>query len=108
MSCNVVFFTNSQSEEDKQLQEDLLMMVERLAVSITLLCILCRGVKARTRQHKKQPCVLHTLTGEGRRAAPPGAGGAAPTDPLLDHLHDLGAQAPQISAPALRQAQRDL
>ena len=48
------------------------------------------------------------IAGEEHRAAPPCSGGAAQTDPLLYHLHDLRTQTPQIPAPALRQAERGL
>ena len=46
-----------------------------------------------------------TWTGWGRDPTPRGAGGAPQTDTLLYHLHDLCAQAPEVPAPALCQAQ---
>lgn len=46
--------------------------------------------------------------GEEHSAVPSSAGRAAQTDPLLHHLHDLGAQAAQVPAATLRQTQRDL
>lgn len=108
-------FTNSQSEEDKQLQEDLEMMVERLSVSISYCFILfiyfftttpvCQSVK---HWNPKKLTFSLSLAGGEHRIVPSCIGGAAQTNTLLNHLHDLSTQAPQISAPTLWQAQRDL
>lgn len=60
------------------------------------------------RPSKKTLTLLCASAGEEHRVVPSCFGGAAQTNPLLNHLHDLSAQAPKVLAPTLRQAQRDL
>lgn len=50
----------------------------------------------------------HPSTGDRHVSVPACSRGAAQADPLLHHLHDLCAQAPEVPAATLRQAQRDL
>lgn len=87
-------------------------MVERLGVSIRFMYLfifkklVCQGVKA---PYKANTHIFFcTLVGEEHRAVPSRIGRAPQTNPLLNHIHDLSTQAPQIPAPTLWQAQRDL
>lgn len=82
-----------QSEEDKQLQEDLEMMVERLSVSIhisqqQLLCV----SRYEANSYKVKMFlffVLFTFAGEKHSTVSSCIRRTAQTDSLFNHLHDL-------------------
>ena len=81
------------------------MMVERLSVSISYFVFLslCQEVN---NHHKVKEHV--SFAGEGHSTVSPRIRRAAQTNPLLNHLHDLRTQAPEIPAPTLWQTQRNL
>lgn len=74
---HVFSFTNSQSEEDKQLQEDLEMMVERLSVSfcLSIFSSVCRSrkhtdVSLFTYRKRTQLCTILRWKSCAGRSAP--------------------------------------